>query len=449
MRGLKSTLFLIVVLIGLGSYIYFVTWRQDDSGGAGAKQEKVFAGLATDKIDQLTVKSESGDTSTVKKDADGWRMTAPMDLHASEADITSVTAALGQLEVTRVIDENPTNLKEYGLDTPQIQIDFKASDGKSGKLFVGEKNATGSSLYAKRNDEKRVFLVAQYQETALNKSTFDLRDKSVMNIKHDKIDGMESLVDGKSVQFAKSGSDWKMVKPLAARADFSAVEGVLGRVEGAQMKSVVTSTATPADLKTYGFDKPAVTIMTNAGSAKATFEIGGKASDDTVYARDAGTSTVVTVEKALLDDLKKGRDDYRRHDVFESRAFSVTHIEITRGSQKLVLDRVKGKDETTADSWKRSSPNPGDADKEKVNKALADMADINVSTFLDSTAKTGLDQPAMIIDSKFDDGKKEEKITFGKNAADVFASRPDEPGALKVDATKYNDFVKELDEISK
>ena len=449
MRGLKSTIFLIIVLVGLGSYIYFVAWKQDATGGTDAKQEKVFAGLATDKIDQLSVKSESGDTTSVKKSGDAWQMTSPLDVKASEADITSVTAALGQLEVTRVIDENPTDLKDYGLDAPQIQIDFKGADGKANKLLVGVKNATGSSLYAKRNDEKRVFLIAQYQETALNKSTFDLRDKAVMAIQHEKIDGMESIVDGKAVQFTKSGSDWKMLKPIAARADFSAVEGVLGRVESAQMKSVVTNAATPADLKTYGLDKPAVTINMNAGSAKAAFEIGGKATDDTVYARDAGKTTVVTVEKGLLDDLKKQRDDFRRHDVFESRAFSVTHIEITRGSQKLVLDRVKGKDETTGDSWKRSSPNPGDADKEKVNKALADMADINVNSFVDSTSKTGLDQPAMVIDAKFDDGKKEEKVTFGKNGNDVFASRPDEPGALKVEADKYNDFAKELDEISK
>jgi hypothetical protein len=448
MRGLKSTIALIVVLIGLGAYIYFVTWKQD-ANSTDSKQEKVFAGLATDKIDQLTVKSESGDVTSVKKNGDAWQMTSPLTVKGSESDILAVTASLGQLEVTRVIDDNPTDLKQYGLDTPKIEVDFKGSDGKADKLLVGDKNATGASLYAKRNDEKRVFLIAQYQESALNKSTFDLRDKAVMAIDHDKVDGMESTVDGKTLQFTKSGSDWKMVKPVAARADFSAVEGVLGRIENAQMKTVVTNNATPADLKTYGLDKPAVSIAMNMGSAKATFEVGGKATDDTVYARDAGTNTVVTVEKAMLDDLKKGADDYRRHDIFESRAFNITHIEITRGAQKLALDRVKSQKEGEADSWKRTSPNPGDADKDKVNKALADMADINATAFQETTARTGLDQPAAVVDVKFEDGKKEEKVTFGKNGSDVYASRPDEPGAIKVDATKFNDTFKEFDEIAK
>ena len=44
MRGLRSTLALVVVLIGLGGYIYFVTSKKSDTD-TGKKQEKVFAAL--------------------------------------------------------------------------------------------------------------------------------------------------------------------------------------------------------------------------------------------------------------------------------------------------------------------------------------------------------------------------------------------------------------------
>ena len=450
MRRLWSTLALIAVLAGLGSYIYFVTWKQDADSSA-SKAEKVFAGAGADKVTELTVRSESGDITTVKKDADTWQIVSPFTARASDADITAVTGAIAQLEVGKIIEENvenPADLKQYGLDTPKLQVEFTSSDGKSGKILVGEKTATGSNLYAKRNDEKRVFLIPQYQEASLNKSSFDLRDKAIMSLQHDKVDGVEVVADGKTMVFSKSGSAWSFVKPLVARADFSAVEGVLGRVETAQMKSVVTNDPTPADLKKYGLDKPAATVNVKMGSAQATFVVGGRADDDTVYARDGSKPTVVTVEKSLAEDLKKTVDDYRRHDIFESRAFSATHVEITRGSQKLVLDRVKGTGDA-GDTWHRASPNPGDADKEKVNKALADLADINVTAFPGTTAKTGLDKPDMIVSVKFDDGKKSETVTFGKNGADIFASRPDEPGAEKVEAGKYNDTVKEIDELAK
>ena len=50
MRGLRSTIGLLVVLVGLGAYIYFVTWKKSDTDTT-AKQDKVFAGLQADKIE--------------------------------------------------------------------------------------------------------------------------------------------------------------------------------------------------------------------------------------------------------------------------------------------------------------------------------------------------------------------------------------------------------------
>ena len=50
---------------------------------------------------------------------------------------------------------------------------------------------------------------------------------------------------------------------------------------------------------------------------------------------------------------------------------------------------------------------------------------------------------------KFDDGKKEERATFGQVGNDVFVARPGEPGAAKIDAADFNDVIKSLDEIAK
>jgi hypothetical protein len=50
---------------------------------------------------------------------------------------------------------------------------------------------------------------------------------------------------------------------------------------------------------------------------------------------------------------------------------------------------------------------------------------------------------------KFDDGKKEDRATFGQVGNDVFVSRPGEPGAAKIDVADFNDVIKSLDEIAK
>src|SRR5262249_4888530 len=158
---------------------------------------------------------------------------------------------------SRVIEERPSDLKQYGLETPQIDVEFKSADGKaSGHLFVGQKTATGSNLYARRNDDPKVFLIPSFQEGTFNKSTFDLRDKALMTFQREKVDGIDVNADGKTLQLAKDGTEWKLTKPVSARADNSAVEGLVGRIETAQMKSVATNDVTPDDLKKYGLDKP-------------------------------------------------------------------------------------------------------------------------------------------------------------------------------------------------
>ena len=447
MRGLRSTIALIVVLAGLGAYIYFVTWKTPEGGDTGKKTDKVFAGVQADKIEELRITSAGGDATTVKKDNSTWQVVQPVTAKADESEVSAITSALATTDIVRVIDENPTSLNDYGLSNPRIEVDFKvAGDKDFRKLFIGEKSPTGADLFAKRNDEKRVFLIPAFQESTFNKDTFALRDKVVLKFDRDKVDGVEVDAAGKALVMAKDGADWKIKKPLETRADYGSVEGLIGRVQTIQMKSIAADQATPADLKKYGLDKPEATVNINAGSARATLLVGGKATDTTVYARDASKPAVVTVESALMDDLKKGADDYRRKDLFEFRAYNATRVELTRGKDVVVFERVKGQGENAQDKWRRVSPNAADADRDKVDAMLAKLANMRATSFVEG--KGGL-SPALEVHVKFDEGKKEERVTFVKDGADVLVLRPGEPGAAKTDAADLTETLKSLDELSK
>jgi len=451
MRGLKSTLALVVVLAGLGAYIYFVTWKQPADTG-GKKQEKVFASLESDKIEEIRVSSPGGESTALKKTGGSWQMTQPVAVKADDSEVSGITSALSSVEMTRVVDENPTNLNDYGLSNPRIQLDFKATGDKDfRRLLIGEKSPTGGDLFAKRNDEKRVFLIPSFQESTFNKSTFDLREKTLLKFDREKVDAVDLTAAGKTTAFAKQGTDWKITRPLEARADFSAVEGLVGRLQSAQMKSIVTPEPTPDDLKKYGLDKPDVMVNVKAGSATATLFLGGKADkpDNTVYARDLSKPAVMTVETSLGDELKKGADEYRRKDLFEFRAYSANRVEISRNGQTVVFERVKGEGQNAQDKWRRTSPNAADADKDKVEGMLSRLSNMRASAFVESTAKTGLDKPAMTVVVKFDDSKKEERVSFGKEGDTVYALRPGEPGAAKTDTADFTEVNKSLDELAK
>jgi hypothetical protein len=452
MRGLRSTIALAAILIGLGAYIYFVTWKKPATESVDSKQEKVFAAVQEDKIEEVRIKSASGDTTTLKKEGGGWQVVSPVTAKADDQALSSITSGLASITVTRVVDEKPSDLKEYGLADPHVDVAFKAAGDKDFRhLLIGEKSPTGSDVFAKRGAENRVFLIPAFQEQTFNKPTFDLRDKTLIKFERDKVDGIEVIAGGKPLQVAKDGGEWKIAKPVQARADFGSIEGLIGRIQSAQMKSIVAGDPTPADLKKYGLDKPDATVTLSLGSARATLLVGGKADDDTVYVRDGSKPMVMTVETAFATELKKGADDYRRKDIFEFRAFNATRLDVTRNGQTVVFEKVKGQGANAQDKWRRVSPAAADVDKDKMDALLSKLANLRASSFTDAAAKTktGLDSPAMTLLVKFEDGKKEERVSFGKVENDVYASRTGEPGAAKIDATDFNEAVKALDEISK
>src|SRR5262245_19332917 len=193
-----------------------------------------------------------------------------------------------------------------------------------------------------------------------------------------------------------------------------------------------------------------VTVNVNAGSAKATLLVGGKAEDNTIYVRDASRPAVMTVESSLVDELKKGADEYRKKDIFEFRSFNANRVEFTRDGQTVAFEQTKtGEGDKATETWKRVGPTAGDVDKDKIEGMLSRLSNMRAASFAASGAKTGLDKPAMTVVAKFDDGKKEDRVIFGKNGDDVYASRPGEPGAAKVESSDFTEVSKTLDEISK
>ena len=85
--------------------------------------------------------------------------------------LSGLANTLATVDVVRIVDENPTNLNDYGLSNARIAVAFKAEGDKDyRRLLLGEKTPTGSDLFARRNDEKKVFLIPAFQEATLNKS---------------------------------------------------------------------------------------------------------------------------------------------------------------------------------------------------------------------------------------------------------------------------------------
>lgn len=434
MKGLRSFLALLVVAAGLSVYLYYDSNREP---GDEKKQEKVFAGVASDKIEGLTVKSAAGDQTTIEKQGTAWQVTRPAAVPADEAEISGITSNLASVEVQSVVDEQPSDLKQYGLDPARIEVTFKFA-GKDQKLLIGQKTPTGSEIYAKVPDKPRVFLVPSFLEATFNKSSFDLRDKTILKIDREKVDRMEIETADRTIKIAKQGADWRVTSPVDARADFGAVEGIIGRLNTTPMKAITAAEAT--DLKEYGLDKPAATVHVTSGSAQAGLAIGKSAGTGVVYAKDLSRPMVFTVESALLDELKKPADDFRVKDLFDARSFNTTRIEIARNGQTTTFEKTKGKEE-----WKQLAPAAKTAETAKIDALLTALTGARATSFADAKTATGLETPEVTVSIAFEDGQKHEKVAFARKGTDAFARRDGDAAAAKIDTTALDGIIKAID----
>ena len=443
MRGGRSLLVLFVAFGALLAYLYFVDAKKPVAEEGVEKHDKVFT-VEADKVDELKVRSSSGETSTLKKSKEGWKLVEPVAAKVDDGEVSGITSNLASAEIQSVVDDAPKDLQPFGLDKPRIEVAFKTSGDKEyRRLLVGSKTPTGSDLYAQRGGEKRVFVIPSYVESSFDRKPFDLRDKKILAFDRDKVDRLEIAQGDQKLELTKAGQDWNITAPIQAKADFSSVETIVTRLQSAQMKALPAEQG--ADLKTYGLDKPVASATVGLGSTRATLIFGKTAEGGDVYAKDVTRPAVVTVAADLLTDIKKTASDLRRKDIFEFRSFNAKRIEVVRGPETLVFEKVKGTGKDATEKWRRISPNAADVDQSKMETFLSDLSGLRAASFADAKTPTGLAAPAVTVTATFDEAKKQERVRFGRVGTDVFAGRGEEPGAAKVETSAFDAAMKSLD----
>ena len=432
MSRFVSTAALVLVLAGLAGYIYYLDRKPP---AADTVKEKPFGELKADDIEEVQITAADA-TTRLKKSGATWAIVEPVQADADAGELSSIASNLSSFEVSRVVDEKPADLKGFGLEPPRMDVRFKAKgQGAERRVLLGDKTPTGGDLYAKLPDSPRVFLVPSYLESSFNKSTFALRDKGILKVDRQKADGLEVTAGTTQLAFKKAGESWSIVKPIAARADYAAVEGAIERLSSAQMQGLAEKqNGTP---KEYGFDAPTATMTIRTGSSSATLTL-GKTENAVVFARDASRPLVFTVAPTLRTDVVKDVADFRRKDLFDFRSFTATRIELSRGGATQAFEHSKDKD--GKDVWKDAAGKT--VDTTKVEDLLAKVSGLRASSF-ETAAHPSLKTPVLTVTAVFDKGK--DVVTFGRAGMDVYASRPDEPGSAKLDAAPFDEAVKALD----
>jgi hypothetical protein len=451
MRGARSLLALIVVALGLGAYIYFVESKRDLTDPE-TRRDKVFA-IEPGTIEEVQIRAVSGEVTTLKKNGEEWQISSPVTAAADSSAASSLVSALETLEIQKPLEENPASLAPFGLEPARFSVAFKtAGDAAEHRLNVGNKTPTGSDLYARVDGEPRLFLISGYLEDTLSRSTFDLRDKSVLSFATEGVDAIRLQPAGSpAVSLARSGSDWRLTTPVDARADATAVDALINRASQARMTSIVKDGETPpspAELRTFGLDTPRVVATFGAGSTQAALAVGGKTADGAVYARDLSRPLVFTVEASLLEDLAKSAGDLRVKDIFQFRPYTALGIDITHGTTTASFEKsAPGGDPPAPDVWKQTKPEPRDVNQTAMTDLLNTLSSLRAENFVSRAAASGED---IVVAARSGDSAAptSEQVTLRKSGGVVHAIRPGEPGAAVVPTAEFDKAVGQLKELT-
>lgn len=448
MRSGRSLLVLLLIAAGLGAYIYFVESKKNPDDAE--KKAKVFT-VESSKIEELEVKAASGETTSLKKSGDTWTITEPVATAVDQSAVMAIVDALSTMEVDKVIDDNPTGLASFGLEPVRYSVAFKVSgDATLHRLNVGSKTPTGSDVYARVDGQNRLFLTLATHDETLNRTTFDLRDKRVLAFSRDGVDSVSLAGKGApGLTLARTGGDWKLTAPVQARADFSPVDGLIGRLDQVHMLAIVSEGTEPtaAQLKTYGLDTPQMVATLGAGSTKATLAIGGKQDETHLYARDLSRPIVFTVEPALLTDLTKKPDDLRIKDVFAFKTFSVTGLELTHGATAVAYEKsspaATPATQGATDVWRQTKPAAKDVNATAFTDLLNTLSSLRADRFTDKAPASG-DDLVVSAHTKDATATTNEQVTLRKAGDTVYAIRAGEPGAAVIPPADFDKALAQL-----
>ena len=424
----KGLLIALAVLAVLGGAVYW----SDKKKAEDEKHPPVAADAAPkiltipdDQIQNVRLERRGGDIVALSKASGKWELTDPKLLAADQDAANGVVQNLSNLASDRLIEDKATNLGTYGLTNPSEQVIITRKDGKKDTLLLGDDVPTGSGVYAKLANDPRVFTIASYVKTGLEKSAKDLRDKRLLRFNSDKLTRVEVAAKGPAFEFGKNGqNEWQIVNPSPMRADSQQVDELVRKLKEAKMDPNVSEEDTVKAEKAFATGTKVATITIADSSGTETLEIRkGKEAKD-YYAKSSVVESISKVPADLGDGLDKAVDDFRNKKLFDFGFSDPSQVAV--GSQVF---------QKSGDKWMSG---PGQMDSASVQTLIDKLRDLTATGFAEKSAG----EPFVALSATSSDGKKAERVSVTKQADGYFATREGEPAVYKLDPKAVDDIQK-------
>ena len=251
-----------------------------------------------------------GDRKIVcKKNVGGeWEITEPVALKADEQAVDDLLFGVDALKVVAFVDDRPSSLQPYGLNSPSIEASFMVPDAEPAVLLVGK--VKDDNIYVKAQNAEPVFLVKKELLDLVGMGIAGLRDKQILNFKAD--DAAKIVLRHGDVNLIcqKQGTNWRLTQPVQEQANNGVVHSIIQQVNQLTVEAFL---AVPPSITSTGFDAPELQLaITLKDRTEHLLDIGKLADDERYHGRlQKAPDTVFLLKKEIAENLKKTVDDLR------------------------------------------------------------------------------------------------------------------------------------------
>lgn len=381
--------------------------------------------LPQDQIQSLAIEKLGSEPIELKRAGGKWSIAGPKALPADQDAVSRLVSTFASLNADKVLEDKAASVDQYGLTKPSLSVTATKKDGKTVKLLVGDETPTNSGSYAELAGDPRVFLVASYNKTSLDKSENDLRDKRLLTFDSEKLSRVELTAKKETIEFGRDKNQWQILKPKPMRAKQSSVEDLVRSLGDAKMELSATDDE-KKDLSAFNAGKPVATAKVT--DVAGTQELQVRKSKDDYYAKSSAEAGAYKVLSSVGSSMDKSLDDFRNKKLFDFGFVEPEKIEIHDGGKSYLLTR------SASDWWSNGTK----MDEGSVSTLLSDIRDLSATKFPDS----GFTTSAIEVTVTSDSGKRLEKALIAKNGDRYIAKRENEPALYELNASAITDLQK-------
>ncbi len=427
MRGLLIAL---AVLAALAGGVYWSNKaREEEAKKPAADAPPKILELQREQLAKIEIRRTGGETTVLEK-RERWALTAPKPLAADQEAVQSVLSTLTALNADRLIEAKAADSGSYGLAQPAIEVAFTQKDGKGRQLLIGDEVVTGNGYYVKLADDPRIFTIASYSKTSLDKTEKDLRDKRLLTFDMGKLSRIEIAAKGPAFELGKNNlNEWQIVKPKPLRADGGLVDELVSKLQDAKMDPSATDEDAKKAASAFagGAQLAVVKVTDAAGTQQIQIK---KDAEHNYYGKSSVVEGVYKLTPGVGSAFDKSLEDFRNKKLFDFGWTDPVRVDVRDGARSASYQR-------TGEKWFSAGKQ---MDSISVGAVADKLRDLTAARFADK----GFSTSSLDLAVTSQDGKRVEKVALAKTGNDWFATRENEPTIYQLDANVVGELQKAI-----